>query len=203
MENIKSTINIVMNENELKNMNHSELIALVMKLNKKANQKPKSDKPKPVKPKSVKPKLNYNLQELFDDDQFPDFNPGVTPFDKKMREIRRLERKINKMSETVENKYTMLQTGEVVITYPKIDVSMNKFRREESRLTFNKKGSSFFNLFERRLSTIPGKREKISITINVDIWNGIVTSGKTYGPFSMKIPKLNKYDMYKYMVYDY
>lgn len=185
-----------MNENDLKNLSRSDLIALLMKLNKKANE-PKSEKPKPVKPKSVKPILNCNLQELFTDDTFPDFNPVVTPFDRKMDKIRRTEREINKMSESVENKYMMLQSGEVVITYPKINVSMNRFRKEESRLTFNKKGSSFFHLFERRLSTVPGKREKISITVNVDIWNGIITTSKTHGPFSMKIPKLSKYDMYK------
>ena len=73
-----------------------------------------------------------------------------------MDEVRRINRKINKMSETVENKYISLQTGEVVITYPKIDISMNKFRKEEYRFTFNKKGSSFLNLFKRRLSAIPG-----------------------------------------------
>ena len=102
-----------------------------------------------------------------------------------------MERKIKRMDETIQNKYETLQTGNVVITYPKIDVSLDKFRKEETRLTqtINKKGPSFLNLFEKRINKIPGKREKISVTINVDIWDGIITTSKTYGPFTMKIPQ--------------
>ena len=199
MENIKSNYNIVkMNEKDLEKLDKSELIKLLLKQNAK-----------PVKPtkitreRKVKPKLNYNLEDLFDDDPFPDFKPVVTndPFDEEMNKVRRMERKMNKMNESVENKYKSLQTGNVVITYPKTNVSWNKFRREENRFTkTTRKGSSFFNLFEKRIDKIPGEREKISITINVDIWNGIITS-KTYGPFTTKIPRLDRYDMYKFMVY--
>ena len=39
------------------------------------------------------------------------------------------------------------------------------------------------------------------MTINVDIWNGIIVTSKTYGPFTMEIPQLNRIDMYKFMVY--
>ena len=200
MKNRKSSYNIVMNESDLEKLDKSELIKLLLKQNAK-----------PVKPKKViremkvKPKLNYNLEDLFDDDPFPDFKPVVTndPFDKEMNKVRRMERKLNKMDETIENKYQSLQTGNVVITYPKIDVSMNKFRKEENPFTktINKKGSSFFNLFEKRINKIPGEREKISIAINVDIWNGIITTSKTYGPFTMKITQLDRCDMYKFMVY--
>ena len=130
----------MMKKSELKNISQSELIALVMKLNKKANKKPEPIKPTKVKrERKVKPKLNYNLEDLFEEDPFPDFNPIVTPFDKKMNKVRRMERKINKMNETVENKYKSFQTGNIVITHPKTDVSMNKFRKEESRFTFNKR----------------------------------------------------------------
>ena len=90
-----------------------------MKLNKETNRKRK-----PVEPKIKQTKVNYNLEHLFDDDPFPDFKPVVTndPFDKEMNKVRRMERKMNKMNETIENKYESLQTGNVVITYPKIDV---------------------------------------------------------------------------------
>ena len=56
----------MMNENDLKDMTQSELIQLIMKLNKKQNPK-------------------YNLEHLFDDDSFSDNE--IEPFDNKMREI--------------------------------------------------------------------------------------------------------------------
>ena len=71
-ENKKSEDNRVMDEKVLKDMSRSELIALIMKLNRKS---------KPVKSigqRKVKPKMNYNLEDFFDDDPFPDFNPIVT-----------------------------------------------------------------------------------------------------------------------------
>ena len=56
----------MMKENDLKDMTQSELIQLIMKLNKKQNPK-------------------YNLEHLFDDDSFSDNE--IEPFDNKMREI--------------------------------------------------------------------------------------------------------------------
>ena len=138
---------VKMNEKDLEKLDKSELIKLFLKQNAK-----------PVKPTKVtrerkmKPKLNYNLEDLLDDGPFPDFKPVVTPFDKKMNKVHRMERKINKMNETIENKYKTLQAGNVMITYPKTDVSMNKFRKEENRFTSNKRGPRSSIYLKRELT---------------------------------------------------
>ena len=49
---------VKMKENDLKNLSRSELIKLVMKLNKKAYKKPKPVKPKSDKPKPVTVRLH-------------------------------------------------------------------------------------------------------------------------------------------------
>ena len=52
---------------------------------------------------------------------------------------------------------------------------------------------------------MPGKREKVQITIHADIehilGNKTDINEKIYGPFSMEIPKLSKPDMYKFLIY--
>lgn len=52
---------------------------------------------------------------------------------------------------------------------------------------------------------MPGKREKVQITIHADIehilGNKTDINEKIYGPFSMEIPKLSKPDMYKFLMY--
>ena len=52
---------------------------------------------------------------------------------------------------------------------------------------------------------MPGKREKVQITIHADIehilGNKAEINEKTYGPFGMEIPKLSKPDMYKFLMY--
>lgn len=65
--------------------------------------------------------------------------------------------------------------------------------------------SSFQNMFEQRLQQMPGKREKVQITIQADIehtlGNRIENIEKSYGPFKMQVPKLSKPDMYKFLMY--
>ena len=50
-------------------------------------------------------------------------------------------------------------------------------------------------MFDKRLKLLNVETQPISITINVEITN------KKYGPFKIKIPKLSKRDMYKFMLY--
>ena len=64
-----------------------------------------------------------------------------------------------------------------------------------------KKGSSFLKLFRRRLNSIGGVWERISITLSVNIRDGLIINDKTYGPFYTNIPQLGNRDMYKFMVY--
>ena len=67
------------------------------------------------------------------------------------------------------------------------------------------KDFSFQNLFEQRLNDMPGKREKVQITIHAEIGHTLGNRtefiDKTYGPFKMEIPKLSKSDMYKFVMY--
>ena len=87
-------------------------------------------------------------------------------------------------------------------------VSLQDMRDEElkrARVSKYKKQSSFKNLFRERLEQMPGKRERAQITINAVIEH---TTGKrteftdkTYGPFKMEVPKLDKSDMYKFLMY--
>ena len=58
----------------------------------------------------------------------------------------------------------------------------------------NKKGSSFRNLFGKRLDTIQGHREDISITLFVDIIDGISIESKSDGPFKVSVPQLSLKD---------
>ena len=52
---------------------------------------------------------------------------------------------------------------------------------------------------------MPGKRERAQITINAviehTIGNRTEYTDKTYGPFKMEVPKLDKSDMYKFLMY--
>lgn len=79
--------------------------------------------------------------------------------DEKMNKIQKIKHEIDTIEQDIKNNHEMIQTKNNVITYPKMDVSLNRFRKEKSRLTktMNKKGSSFLKLFERRISKIPGK----------------------------------------------
>ena len=87
-------------------------------------------------------------------------------------------------------------------------VSLQNMRDEElkrARVLKYKQRSSFQNLFHERLEQMPGKRERAQITINAviehTIGNRTEFTDKTYGPFKMEVPKLNKPDMYKFLTY--
>ena len=90
----------------------------------------------------------------------------------------------------------------------KIPVSLQSMRNEElkrARVSKYKQQSSFQNLFHDRLQQIPGKRERAQITINAviehTIGNRTNYTDKMYGPFKMEVPKLDKSDMYKFLMY--
>lgn len=95
-----------------------------------------------------------------------------------------------------------------VMTYKMMPVSIANTRKGE----LNKASASRFspdttfqNMFGNRLNKMQGQREKVQITINADVENMIgdksMITRKSYGPFSMKIPKLETQDMYKLMIY--
>ena len=189
---MKMSNHIYMKERELKYMSQSELIALIMKLNKKS---------KPVKPKTKQINAKNNLESLFYDDNQATYEK-TNKINKLMKKVHKMDNEIKKIDNEIQNKYNAFPKTDVII-YPKIDVSLNKFRKYEARLTktMRIKNSSFQKLFEKRLHSIKGIWERISITLHVDIWNGLLVTEKTYGPFTIDVPRLNNDDMYKFMVY--
>lgn len=144
------------------------------------------------------------MDNLFEDDPFPDFIIEDNPFEQVMKNVNKSSKSIKSENDKITKRYKRLTKSKAdVLIYPKENVSLNKFRKEEAKLTesMRKKGSSFFKLFEKRLDSIKGKREKISITLFVDIRDGLTIDDKTYGPFDISVPQLSKRDMYKFMVY--
>ena len=51
------------------------------------------------------------------------------------------------------------------IVYKKIGVSLNRYRRQEMRMTDLRKNLPFSVLFEHRINKIGGRRVRVSITV--------------------------------------
>ena len=91
------------------------------------------------------------------------------------------------------------------IVYEKINVSLNRYRRQEIRMagSFTKKNSSFSRLFEQRIDEIGGRRVRVSVTVFVTIrdLNKDKDMKRSFGPFDTVVPKLSLEDMYKFFMY--
>ena len=197
------------NVNYLKKLSKKELIKMLLKKDSKPVQK------------------KDNLEDLMDDEPVP-FEQEMRKVKRDGRKIDTVDDKI-KGKYMLRSR---VQTKSKIITYPKTTVSLSEFRRDEVRTSKNsKKGSSFLNLFEQRLKKIEGDRRLVSIILDVQIatsdcyrkykkntnkkdeYNiekkkvmkqsgGEFVVRKTYGPFSVEIPKhLTKRDTYKFMMY--
>ena len=202
-----------MNQYNLSLMNKDELKKLQSQINKMLQKE---------NAKSVKPKKGFNHDDLFNDDIFTD-NVVNDPFEKTMRKVYKTNTKIydtnKKIYDTnkkITEKYNALNKveeddsddGENIIEYPKIKVSLRKFRLEEARRTntVRKKNSSFLKLFGKRLDSMEGEQKKVSNTLYVDIKHAddhddVNVQEKIYGPFMTDMPKLSNNDMYKFMMY--
>ena len=128
--------------------------------------------------------------------------PQLSPLEETLIEIRQKDAEQQAIEDEQERKYVKMLTGQDIVVYPKENVSLDKFRREEAaRVNHPGKNPAFVDLFEERLENMPGEKEIISIIINPTITTGLIQENKTYGPFEVEIPKLNKNDMYKFMIY--
>lgn len=95
-----------------------------------------------------------------------------------------------------------------IIVLDKKPVSIADMRYDEiaksgaSRYSPN---TTFQNLFDDRLNRMSGKRDTLQVMIEADVenWNEKtkMITPKTFGPFSMEMPQLSNYDMYKFMVF--
>ena len=89
------------------------------------------------------------------------------------------------------------------IVYKKINVSLNRYRRLEMRMTNLRKNLPFSVLFEHRINKISGRRVRVSVTVFFTIKNTVQDKiiEKAYGPFQMSVPRLSTEDMYKFFMY--
>ena len=185
---------IYSNMNNKNNIDYSKLTKeeLIEMMQQKDQQLAEQNKvkhvPKPIKRTPKKGPSQKNMSNETDE----------------MADIRKTNKQLKSELELTTMKYNRLFRKSEVLKYPKEFVSIDRFRKEEAAIASDfKKGSSFVNLFKNRLGTIKGNRDIVSITLYVDITdeNGKSTEEKTYGPFETEIPRLNKRDMYKFMVY--
>ena len=54
---------------------------------------------------------------------------------------------------------------------------------------------AFYKLFGDRLRNIKGEKTRIQIMLNIDVTSNGIMIQKTYGPFVVDIPAVNKGDM--------
>lgn len=60
---------------------------------------------------------------------------------------------------------------------------------------------AFYKLFGDRSRNTKGEKTRIQIMLNIDVTSKGIMIQKTYGPFVIDIPAVNKGDMYKFIVY--
>ena len=128
--------------------------------------------------------------------------PKLSPLEETLQEIRQKDAELQAQEDEQERKFVKVTTGQDIVVYPKENVSLDEFRRDEAaRVNRFGKNSAFVDLFEDRLDNMPGERMNISITVHVTITTGLIEENRTFGPFEMEIPELDKNDMYKFMMY--
>ena len=200
MEKISN--HILMDKKELEKLSKSQLIELLLKQEKKPVPTPRRPIPTPRK------KVSQIVQEY---ENKVIARPIPAPRKKVSQMVQEHENKViarpvpaPRTKKSVIDKPVpapRTKTKGEIIMYSKVHVSLNEFRMDEMKLTKSNKNASFRELFQRRLTEIKGHREKISITLYVDIQDGLIENKKSYGPFTVDVPRLDRRDMYKFMVY--
>ena len=111
-----SNVNSV-NKASLKKLSKSKLIELLLK-----QQKPKQ-------------KIVYNHDNLFNDNPFPKI-----PFERTMKKINKQYKNINEQTASINDKYSKLFINEKKVThYPMIKATLDEFRKEEIKLSSDKR----------------------------------------------------------------
>ena len=126
-----------------------------------------------------------------------------------MVKVNNKKRDIEEKSFNIDSKYQKLMSKpEKIHDYPMIKTTLKELRKDEFRFSSNKRKAqmTFVNLFKNRLDNMEGKRETVSITIDVLIefvrGMNISVTKKTYGPFTVKKPvNMSKMDVYKFVMY--
>ena len=90
-----------------------------------------------------------------------------------------------------------------VFNFKKKPVSLHEFREEEmkrAQVSGTAKDTTFQQLFDNRLKTMQ-PQTRIQITLYIDIMSDSLLIQKVFGPFKTTMPKLDKDDIYKFMIY--
>ena len=135
-----------MNQASLEKLSKSQLIELLLK-----QQKPKKVEVKPKK------QVSFNLENLFDEDPFPEYVVTNDPFERTMSKINRQNKKIDKKSALLDEEYTkVVKNDKEIYRYPMREASLDQYRKEELKsTTYDKKRfKSFVKLFKKRINAL-------------------------------------------------
>ena len=174
-----------MNKKNLKKLNKSELINLLLKQDKKKT-------------------------EIIIVDDTKQVSARRRPFPKLRKNVKQMAKEYEEKNAEIDKKYNKLITKpKKVCDYPMIKATLQQYRIEEIKMSNDSKRSkkSFSQFFEARIDNIKGDAEKVSLFITVEITKSLLgleenVLKRTYGPFTVDIPKgLSIQDIYKFALY--
>ena len=211
-------MNSTFEKHQLKKLSQSQLIKMLMKQEEEKPIERHVSAPRNIKQMDKpekKQKTAYNLDNLFEDEPFPDFVIKNDPFERTMIKLNNKRRDINEQSFNIDSKYQNLKSNRVddsvntqnIRDYPMIAATLDDFRKSEIKLSTDKNRAklSFVELFETRLDDIPGKREMVSVSVDVKIAyeEDKVLSTKTVnvGPYVVEKPVNSNVSIYKFAMY--
>ena len=131
-----------MNKSSLEKLSKTQLIELLLK-----QQKPKKVEVKPKK------QVSFNLENLFDEDPFPEYVVPNDPFERTVSKINRQNKKIDKKSALLDEEYTkVVKNDKEIYRYAMREASLDQYRKEELKsTTYDKKRfKSFVKLFKKK-----------------------------------------------------
>ena len=119
----------------------------------------------------------YNHDNLVDDDLFPEL--AITnPIERMMIKASNKGRDIDEKSFNIDSKYQNMISNQndtvstqKVLDYPMIKTSLLSLQHNEQKRSTdkNKAKISFIILFENRINRIPGDRETVSVSLDVEV----------------------------------
>ena len=175
-----------MNKASLKKLSKSELINMLLKQDKKKT-------------------------EIIIVDDTKQVSARRRPIPKPRKNVKQMAKEYEEKNAEIDEKYNKLITkSKKVYDYPMIEATLQQYRMEEIKLSndLRRNKKSFSELFEARIDNMKGDREKVSISVTVEIkvLHGmkVTVIKRTYGPFKENIPKgLSIQDIYKFALYTF
>ena len=156
--------------------------------------------------KKMGEELDQQISQI--DDKYQKFkllqnplNDNVSPSDRynrKMKKVKEFGEELDQQISQIDDKYQKfkLLQNENVMDYPIIKTTLDDFRKEEIRLSKDKKRAkkSFIELFETRLNNMSDEKRIVSMTIDVRIFTRMEEVSKKGRDKYKKIPDDHKND---------